>query len=154
MGGRTACVNCTPSLGSLQPDCILLSKNRNARDVPTRVLIVDDNKDAADILAESMELLGCEARVAYDGPRALQIAEAFQPELALLDISLPFMDGYELARLLRQQQPTPRLRLVAVTGFGQESDRKQSGEAGFDAHLVKPLDFDELEVLLKRLMAS
>ncbi|QRK04964.1 response regulator [Archangium violaceum] len=130
------------------------SKQSGRDTVPTRILIVDDNKDAADILAESLELLECETRVAYDGPSALRIAAAFQPQVALLDIGLPVMDGYELARLLRQQQPTPGLRLVAVTGYGQESDRKHSSEAGFDAHLVKPLDFDELGELLRRLTTA
>ncbi|PTL82795.1 ATP-binding protein [Vitiosangium sp. GDMCC 1.1324] len=120
---------------------------------PTRVLVVDDNQDAADILAESLELLGCETRIAYDGPSALKIAPTFQPDVALLDIGLPVMDGYELARLLRQQLSSPALRLVAVTGYGQASDRQRSKEAGFDAHLVKPLDFDVLNALIERLAA-
>ncbi len=122
--------------------------------MPQRVLIVDDNKDAADMLAESLMLQGCEIRVAYDGPSALRIAEAFLPEVGLLDIGLPVMDGYELARLLRQRQQGRGLHLVAVTGYGQESDRQLSRAAGFDAHLVKPLDLDVLESLLERLAAS
>ncbi len=124
---------------------------RNA--VPGRILVVDDNRDAADILSESLEVLGCETQVAYDGPSALKVAETFQPEVALLDIGLPVMDGYELARLLRQRYADRGLRLIAVTGYGQASDRQQSKEAGFDAHLVKPLDLDVLESLLKRLAA-
>jgi CheY-like chemotaxis protein len=122
--------------------------------MPSRILVVDDNRDAADILAESLMLLGCEARVAYDGPSALKLAAEFQPEVALLDIGLPVMDGYELAQRLRQQQPNPELRLVAVTGYGQESDRRRSLSAGFDAHLVKPLDFDVLDALLKRMAST
>ncbi|WP_235217127.1 ATP-binding response regulator [Archangium violaceum] len=122
--------------------------------VPGRVLVVDDNRDAADILSESLELLGCETQVAYDGPSALRMAETFRPEVALLDIGLPVMDGYELARLLRERHASRGIRLVAVTGYGQASDRQQSKEAGFDAHLVKPLDLDVLESLLKRLAAS
>ena len=126
-----------------------------ARDtVPGRVLVVDDNKDAADILSESLEILGCETQVAYDGPSALRMAETFRPEVALLDIGLPVMDGYELARLLRQRHAARGIRLIAVTGYGQASDRQQSKEAGFDAHLVKPLDLDVLESLLKRMAAS
>ncbi|AKJ02082.1 signal transduction histidine kinase [Archangium gephyra] len=126
-----------------------------ARDaVPGRVLVVDDNRDAADILSETLELLGCQTQVAYDGPSALRMAETFQPEVALLDIGLPVMDGYELARLLRQRYADRGIRLIAVTGYGQASDRQQSKEAGFDAHLVKPLDLDVLESLLKRLAAS
>jgi CheY-like chemotaxis protein/two-component sensor histidine kinase len=122
--------------------------------VPPRILVVDDNQDAADILADSLMLLGCEIRVAYDGPSALNIAAEFQPAVALLDIGLPVMDGYELARRLREQQPGPDLRLVAVTGYGQESDRRRSLSAGFDAHLVKPLDFDVLDSLIKRMTAA
>ncbi|MFY0565674.1 ATP-binding protein [Archangium lansingense] len=125
---------------------------RNA--VPSRILVVDDNKDAADILSESLMILGCETQVAYDGPSALKMAETFRPEVALLDIGLPIMDGYELARLLREQHSTRGIRLIAVTGYGQSSDRQQSKAAGFDAHLVKPLDLDVLESLLKRMAAS
>ncbi len=126
-----------------------------ARDaVPGRILVVDDNKDAADILSESLEVLGCQTQVAYDGPSALRLAETFRPEVALLDIGLPVMDGYELARLLRQQHAARGIRLIAVTGYGQSSDRQQSKAAGFDDHLVKPLDLDVLESLLKRLATS
>jgi PAS domain S-box-containing protein len=121
--------------------------------VPTRILVVDDNRDAADMLADALMVLGCESRVAYDGPSALNVAAEFQPTLALLDIGLPVMDGYELARRLREQRPDPGFRLVAVTGYGQESDRQRSLSAGFDAHLVKPLDFDVLDSLLKRMNA-
>lgn len=122
--------------------------------VPHRVLIVDDNRDAADVLAEALDMLGCETRVTYDGPSALQVAPTFRPELALLDIGLPVMDGYELAKHLRTQRPDGGLQLVAVTGYGQESDRLRSKEAGFDAHLVKPIDFNTLGSLLKRLGAG
>ncbi|WP_306414642.1 ATP-binding protein, partial [Corallococcus carmarthensis] len=122
--------------------------------VSARVLIVDDNRDAADVLSESLEFLGCTTRVAYDGPSGLEAAKTFQPEIALLDIGLPVMDGYELARLLRQQEEPRPLKLVAVTGYGQESDRQRSKAAGFDAHLVKPLHFETLETLLKDLTGA
>ncbi|NTX41351.1 response regulator [Myxococcus sp. CA033] len=122
--------------------------------MPHRVLIVDDNRDAADVLAEALDMLGCETRVTYDGPSALQVAPSFCPELALLDIGLPVMDGYELARNLRTQRPDGGLQLIAVTGYGQESDRQRSKEAGFDAHLVKPIDFATLGSLLKRLNSA
>ncbi len=122
--------------------------------VSARVLIVDDNRDAADVLSESLEFLGCTTHVAYDGPSGLEAAKAFRPEIALLDIGLPVMDGYELARLLRQQEDPRSLKLVAVTGYGQESDRQRSRAAGFDAHLVKPLHFETLETLLKELTGA
>ncbi|MCP3103995.1 ATP-binding protein [Myxococcus sp. K15C18031901] len=145
-----------PVLGGAQDAAALAGASQVSAPVlqavpqPHRVLIVDDNRDAADVLAEALDLLGCETRVTYDGPSALQVAPDFQPELALLDIGLPVMDGYELARHLRRQRPQG-LQLVAVTGYGQESDRQRSREAGFDAHLVKPIDFGALDTLLKRL---
>ncbi|MBN9683876.1 MULTISPECIES: ATP-binding protein [unclassified Corallococcus] len=122
--------------------------------VNARVLIVDDNRDAADVLSESLEFLGCTTRVAYDGPSGLEAAKAFRPEIALLDIGLPVMDGYELAQRLRRQEGPRPLKLVAVTGYGQESDRQRSKAAGFDAHLVKPLHFETLEALLKDLTGA
>ncbi|MFP2902463.1 response regulator [Corallococcus sp. 4LFB] len=136
----------TPQPGALVP--------REPTSMSARVLIVDDNRDAADVLSESLEFLGCTTRVAYDGPTGLEAAKAFQPEIALLDIGLPVMDGYELARLLRQQEEPRPMKLVAVTGYGQESDRQRSKAAGFDAHLVKPLHFETLETLLKELSGA
>ncbi|GMU08239.1 ATP-binding protein [Corallococcus caeni] len=136
----------TPQPGALVP--------QEPTSVSARVLIVDDNRDAADVLSESLEFLGCTTRVAYDGPTGLEAARAFQPEIALLDIGLPVMDGYELARLLRQQEEPRPMKLVAVTGYGQESDRQRSKAAGFDAHLVKPLHFETLETLLKDLTGA
>ncbi|HEX7452215.1 MAG TPA: response regulator [Polyangiaceae bacterium] len=113
-----------------------------------RVLVVDDNVDAAELLALVMRQLGCETRIAHDGPSALAMAESFRPELALLDIGLPVMDGYELARNLRQRPDADPLRLVAVTGYGQKSDVDQAFAAGFDDHLTKPVNIDLLEGLL------
>jgi signal transduction histidine kinase/ActR/RegA family two-component response regulator len=108
-----------------------------------RVLVVDDNVDAAGMLAEVLEELGHEVEVAYDGPQALEIAQRFRPTTALLDIGLPVMDGYELAgRLQTLLDPPPRL--AAVTGYGQESDRERARLAGFDAHFVKPVNLTAL----------
>src|SRR6202035_1696475 len=104
-----------------------------------RVLIVDDNVDAAESLAMLLRLWGHEVAVAHDGPGALRAAETQPPEVALLDIGLPGMDGYELARRLRPQPGLERTVLVALTGWGQEEDRRRSQEAGFDHHLVKPV---------------
>jgi len=106
-----------------------------------RVMVVDDNRDAAELLAEALEMEGYQTRVAFDGPSALRVAAEFRPDLAFLDIGLPVMDGYELARRMRTLAQGPLL-LVAVTGYGQASDRARSAAAGFDEHLVKPIGID------------
>jgi CheY-like chemotaxis protein len=116
-----------------------------------KVLIVDDNVDAADTLALVLKQIGCETRVAYDGPSALALAETFWPALALLDIGLPGMDGYELARRLRERPDAGHIRLVAVTGYARKSDGELARGAGFDEHLVKPVELDELVALLANL---
>jgi CheY-like chemotaxis protein len=113
------------------------------------VLVVDDNEDAAEMLSEALTALGYVVRTAPDGPSALVAAEEFQPQLALLDIGLPVMDGYELGRRLRESHSA--LRLVALTGYGQASDKARSREAGFDGHLVKPIHLDKLQRLLSTL---
>ena len=105
----------------------------------------------AEVLAAGLELLGHRTRVAHDGPAALRVMADFKPDLALLDIGLPVMDGYELARRLRQEPSLAHTRLVAVTGYGQDSDRRRSKEAGFDAHLVKPIQLPDLAELIKNL---
>ena len=110
--------------------------------------MVDDNVDAAETLAEMLELWGHEVRVEHDGPAALQAAESYQPEVVLLDIGLPEMDGYEVARRLRQEGANGRMVLIALTGFGHEEAVRRSQEAGFDHHLVKPVDPEELQRVL------
>ncbi len=114
----------------------------------SHVLVVDDNKDAADSLAILLRLWGHETAVALDGPTALELATTFQPETVLLDIGLPGMDGYEVARRLRQRTDLPQLLLIAVTGYGQQEDQKRSREAGIDHHLVKPIEARKLQLLL------
>jgi CheY-like chemotaxis protein len=114
---------------------------------PRRVLVVDDNRDAADTLAQVLTAFDHDVRVAYDGPSALAVVAEFRPALAFLDIGLPVMDGYELARRLRENDPTRALTLVAVTGYGQQADRERSERAGFDRHLVKPVPIDEVLAL-------
>ncbi|HSY39744.1 MAG TPA: ATP-binding protein, partial [Polyangia bacterium] len=110
-----------------------------------RILVVDDNEDAAESIADLLRDLGYEIETAYDGPAALRIASVFRPEVCLVDIGLPAMDGYELAKRLRESQHLPGgARLIAVTGYGQETDRVRSLEAGFDHHLVKPVNIDVL----------
>lgn len=105
-----------------------------------RVLLVDDNVDAAELLAEILVSFGCELRVVHDGPAAIEAADAWHPDVALLDIGLPVMDGYELGRRLSSQSGLENLRLIALTGYGQQQDHQRSAEAGFHAHLVKPVD--------------
>jgi PAS domain S-box-containing protein len=113
--------------------------------VARRVLVVDDNIDAASMLDMLLRSLGHETRVAHDGMAALRVAEEFRPDIVLLDIGMPGIDGYEVARRLRALSSGTRpMRIVAVTGWGQEADRERSREAGFDLHLVKPVGATEL----------
>jgi len=109
-----------------------------------RVLVVDDNVDAVVTTQALLSLLGHEAQIAYDGSEALDQFAGFDPDVVLLDIGLPGLDGYEVARLMRERATRP-IKLVALTGWGQESDRRRAREAGFDAHLVKPVDLDTLQ---------
>ncbi len=115
---------------------------------PRRVLIVDDNVDAADSLAMLLRTKGQEVEVAYDGPSALAKAEAAPPAVAFLDLGMPKMDGYELARAFRADPVLKDVILVALTGWGQPEDRERTKEAGFDHHLVKPAEVDALHELL------
>jgi CheY-like chemotaxis protein len=115
-----------------------------------RILLVDDNRDAAELLADSLRAIGHIVEVAYDGPGALAVMERFQPEVGLLDLGLPVMDGLELALRMRQAPSTTPLILVAVTGYAQEADRQRTREAGFDAHLAKPIDVHALDELLRQ----
>jgi signal transduction histidine kinase len=113
-----------------------------------RILVVDDNRDAADTLSGVLELLGATVAVAYDGAAALTEAGAFVPDTILLDVGMPGMDGYEVARLLRADARHRRTHLVALTGWGQERDQRRSRDAGFDDHMVKPPDIDRLTALV------
>ena len=114
-----------------------------------RVLIVDDNEDALSIMSEALDALGYRVRTAANGPEALRVAQAFRPQIALLDIGLPVMDGYELARRLRESSDGFELRLIAVTGYGQKSDKERARAGGFDAHLVKPVRLEQLQGVLR-----
>lgn len=114
-----------------------------------RVLLVDDNPDLAELLGEALRTFDHDVRTALDGPSAIAAAEAFGPDVALLDLGLPVMDGYELAKQLRSRDQ--RVRLIALTGYGQDKDRAKSREAGFDVHLVKPVDLDVLERTIEKL---
>ncbi len=110
-----------------------------------RVLVVDDNRDAATSLSMMLSLLGNDTRIAHDGLEALELAEAFRPDVILLDIGLPRLNGYDTCRRLREQPWGKDVVIIAVTGWGQEEDHRRSQEAGFDQHLVKPIDLAILE---------
>jgi CheY-like chemotaxis protein len=111
-----------------------------------RVLLVDDDRDTADVLAEALRSFEHEVAVAHEASEALGMASEFRPDVVVLDIGLPRMDGYELARALRRSPHGGRrsVRIVAVTGYGREADRDRSRAAGIDAHLVKPVDLETL----------
>lgn len=113
-----------------------------------RVLIVDDNRDSANTLALVLQTAGHEVVVAYDGEQALERAAAFRPQFVLLDLGLPKVNGYDAARRIRSEPWGRDCVLIAVTGWGQDDDRRRTRDAGFDEHLVKPVDFETLTRLL------
>ena len=116
-----------------------------------RILVVDDNADAADSLAMLLRFEGHEVKTAYSGPEALEAVRRMRPQAVFLDIGLPQMDGYEIARRLRVDPAAGRVHLIAVTGYGQEHDRERGREAGFSAHLVKPADIEAVKQILASL---
>ncbi len=116
-----------------------------------RLLVVDDNQDAADSLAVLLTLQGHEVRVAHSGPAALEMTKTYTPDVVFLDIGMPGMDGYEVARRLRQQPGLERVVLAALTGWGQQEDRRRTADAGFDYHLVKPPEPKAVEGVLASL---
>jgi CheY-like chemotaxis protein len=119
-----------------------------------RILIVDDNRDSADSLAMLMEITGNKTYMAHDGVEAFEAVEKYRPEVVLLDIGLPKLDGYEVCRRVREQPWGKDIVVIALTGWGQEDDRRRSEEAGFNGHLVKPVDYDKLLDLLGSLGES
>ena len=129
------------------PDPVLAeSKTAAAR----RILVVDDNEDSAESLTILLSLAGHKTHTAYDGLEAIEAAATFRPDVILLDIGLPRLNGYEVARKIREQPWGQAVVLVALTGWGQEEDRRRSREAGFNHHLTKPVD----PLALTRLLAS
>src|SRR5690606_35569965 len=118
------------------------------------VLIVDDNRDSAETLAFLLKMEGHEVRTAHDGPEALRLLQGYRPRLILLDLGLPGMSGYEVARRIRSSPDLGEVRLAALTGWGQEEDRRGTREAGFDDHLVKPTDPVEVSALLAELAGA
>ena len=121
----------------------LSSQRRETGEIPTippqRILVADDNRDAAEALSLQLQFAGHDVRTAHDGVEALEVAQTFEPDIALLDLGMPKMDGYETARQLRLRSNGRGLRLIALTGWGQQQDRDRTADAGFDAHLVKPV---------------
>jgi CheY-like chemotaxis protein len=115
-----------------------------------RVLIIEDNQDAADSLRDMVDLFGHQADVAYHGLKGVEAARQFSPDIILCDVGLPGLDGYGVARTLRAEPQFAETVIIAVSGYGQEEDRNRSREAGFDLHLIKPVDADDLERLLAK----
>jgi CheY-like chemotaxis protein len=113
-----------------------------------RILVVDDNVDAAETLCTILEMWGHEAHVAYNGQEALKLLPTIEPQTALLDIGLPGMNGYELAKAIRALPQSQSVFLVAITGYGDASAREHSLQAGFDHHMTKPVDLEALQALL------
>ena len=128
----------------IEPRAVAASRSASA----ARVLVVDDNVDAAQSMGMVLELLGIEHRVAFDGVTALDAVGEFAPDVVLLDIGMPGMDGYEVARRLRQAHGQSGMRLIALTGWSQPQDRERTRAAGFDHHLSKPVDIGALQALL------
>ena len=134
-----------PSQPALRTDPV----PRDTRGPLQRILVVDDNRDTAEMLRTALEQLGHVVETAFDGPSALARVEVFRPSTVLLDIGLPVMDGYEVARRLKASRTSPDpIRLLALTGYGQADDQRRAREAGFERHLVKPIDLDELQKIL------
>lgn len=119
-----------------------------------RVLVVDDNQDAARCLGMLLKFQGAQVQVVHDGPSALQMLDLFDPDVVFLDIGMPGMDGYEVARAIREQPAFRQLKLVALTGWGQEEDRRRARAAGFDEHLMKPADVAALRAVLVSVATS
>jgi CheY-like chemotaxis protein len=113
--------------------------------------VVDDNRDAAISLARVLKLLGNEIRTAHDGLEAVKLAEEFRPEIILMDVGMPTLNGYEATRRIRERPWGRAVTIVALTGWGQDGDRARSQDAGCDGHLVKPVSLDDLEALLAEL---
>jgi CheY-like chemotaxis protein len=135
-----------------------VSESDASRDVPfrgqTRVLVVDDNEDAADSLGALLRVMGADVRVAHDGLTALEIFREFLPAAVFLDLGMPEMDGYEVARRIKELPGANTSELIALTGWSQERDRRRTQEAGFARHLAKPADFETLMGVLLSLETS
>jgi CheY-like chemotaxis protein len=119
-----------------------------------RILVVDDNRDAAESMRVLLKLMGAEVRAAHDGFEALEVAASFRPQAVLLDIGMPKLHGYDTARRFRDEQWGKDIVLIALTGWGRAEDRLRALEAGFNGHLTKPVQVGDLRQLLERLLAE
>ena len=119
-----------------------------------RIEVVDDNQDSANSLGMMLRIMGNDIQIASDGEQAVSLAEDFQPDVVLLDIGLPKLNGYEAAKQIRQQPWGKKIALIALTGWGQEEDKRQAYASGFDMHLVKPVDPNSLMGILAELHAT
>jgi CheY-like chemotaxis protein len=144
---RIPCPEATPTPPEFQGKHIAMDSS-NSSSSSRKVLVVDDNVDAAATLAAVLDMLGHQTHMEHSGATVLAAALSFMPDIVLLDIGLPGMNGYDVARQLRAEPRLEACVLVALTGWGSESDRQRAHEAGFDHHLTKPVDFQELEALL------
>ena len=129
-----------PAVSGVTPAAQVERPSRAADSLRRRVLIVDDNVDAADSVALILKAAGYDVRCVYDGPSVLNVAKVYRPDIVVLDIGLPGKDGYEVARELRAHAEFRETPIVAVTGYGQESDRRRSQQVGINLHLTKPVD--------------
>jgi CheY-like chemotaxis protein len=140
-----------PAMKEAPPAAVQLEQESQATASPQKILVVDDSLDGARSLSMLLEILGHEVRTVHDGLSALAEAQKSVPEIVLMDIGLPGIDGFEVARRMRQDHGMRDTTLVAITGYGHDEDRRRSREAGFDAHLVKPIDPKDLNRLLASL---
>jgi DNA-binding response OmpR family regulator len=132
-------------------------KRREDDGGPKRILVVDDHRDTADLLADALTMTGYEARAAYDGMAALDLARSFKPHVAMLDIGMPVMDGYELARRLRGQAETATAHLIAFTGYTEQLQRRHTEagtKSGFAEYLVKPVDLAQVVGAIRRVLSE
>lgn len=130
-----------------------LGKGHSSGGPPLRILVVEDNEDARELMQALIEKMGHQVETAADGAAALEVARVMRPQLVLLDIGLPQMDGYSVARKLREEHGTDMV-LAALTGYGQDRDRRQSEEAGINHHLVKPVSLDAVRAIISALQAQ
>ncbi|MBX9682146.1 MAG: PAS domain-containing protein [Gemmataceae bacterium] len=151
LGKGSEFVVCLPIRRAQRPVSTSNRSGASAAPGPVRrILVVDDNVDAAESLGMLLRIAGHETHVAHDGAMAIEVAKSVHPEIAFFDIGMPGMDGYELARYFRNDPSLREMKLIALTGWGQEEDRKRSKEAGFDAHEVKPVAPESLERILRK----
>ncbi len=152
--GTTATMRLPTASGSLKARRPTPPRTRTPSTEGSRVLLVDDNEDAAEMLAMSLRQLGHHVEIAFDATAAIQVAKNYVPDVALLDLGLPVIDGYELLGHLQTEPEWSNVRFVALTGYGQQSDRDRTDAAGFAAHLVKPVDIETVHEHVMRLRAQ